>query len=719
MTTLSITNHERAVEQQVSRLLPEPKTKTQTAIEYVKHGLSVIPTNYSKKPTLNSWHAFQSHLPDVYELSKWWYNNDASMAIICGEVSGHLECIDFDEKYNIAELSLFERWLQLVREQNPELTNKLVVQTTQNKGFHVIYRCSTIEGNQKLAQRYTTSDEKREEPNLRSRTLIETRGEGGYILCYPSSGYSISNGSLLSIPMINPEERALLLQCARMMNEIVSEADIVKANKVYSGKNRPGDVFNKAGDHKKLLVKHGWTYSYESSIHEHWIRPGKTGGTGATYHKEKGLFYVWSSNALPLEMQKAYTKFTLYAALETNNDYREAAKKLASEGFGEAPDVETSGAELQKIETYLSEHYQFRRNVVTSRVEFMSKDGQTYNTLRDIEQNSLFRELKKKDFAITIDTLGRLLNSDYVSDFDPFVSYFENLPAWDGVTDYIGILAKTVKLESANENDLFKHNLRKWLIGVVACAIEPNHINQTMVVLVGEQGIGKGRWLKRLMPLSISRYYFEGIIKTDNKDTLVNLSECLLINLDELETLNKTDIGELKSLITRTSVKVRRPYDRLQEDLPRRASFVGSVNPTDFLNDPTGTRRFLAFQVVSIDLEAMPNMDLVFAQAFALYRQGIEWWFNEKEIGDTNSRNMKFSAQGYEEQLILSMYEKPESGKGTWMTSTEIAESISVQYTSFKVDRQSVRNIGIALTKHGFVFKRPGNVKTYEILLKK
>jgi hypothetical protein len=719
MTTQSITNHERAAEQRVSRLLSEPKTKTQTAIEYFNNGLSVIPTYPTKKAALQSWKLYQTQLPAIQEISKWWYGNDHSIGVICGQVSGGIECIDFDEKYNIGPTPMFEKWKALVERDIPGLFNRLVIQRTQNKGYHAIYRCESVGGNQKLASRATTEDERKKNPNEKSVTLIETRGEGGYFLAYPSNGYALCNGSFQNIPRITPQERDILIECACALNEYIEPNTIQKVKGGHQNGNRPGDVFNRTGDHRMMLEKNGWQLRFEDNVREQWTRPGKTDGYSANYHKDLGLFYVWSSNASPLLPGKAYTKFTLYTALEANGDYSTAAKQLSAEGYGVSEAGVASGTTIMKIEEKLSEQYEFRKNIITSRTEYRNLNDDTFLELTDYKLNSIYIELLKQDIKTSKDTVAQLLNSEFVENYDPFVSYFENLPAWDGVTDYIGILAKTVKLESANENNLFKHNLRKWLIGVVACAIEPNHINQTMVVLVGEQGIGKGRWLKKLMPLSLSRYYFEGIIKTDNKDTLVNLSECLLINLDELETLNKTDIGELKSLITRTSVKVRRPYDRLQEDLPRRASFVGSVNPTDFLNDPTGTRRFLAFQVKSVNLEAMPNMDLVFAQAYALYRQGVEWWFNEKEIGAINSRNMKFSAQGYEEQLILSMYEKPESGKGTWMTSTEIAQSLSVQFTSFKIDRQSVRNIGLALTKHGFASKRPGNVKTYKILLKK
>ena len=57
-------------------------------------------------------------------------------------------------------------------------------------------------------------------------------------------------------------------------------------------------------------------------------------------------------------------------------------------------------------------------------------------------------------------------------------------------------------------------------------------------------------------------------------------------------------------------VKYRMPYDKYVEEHPHLASFVASVNGNDFLTDPTGSRRFLPFEVLSIDIErAKANLD--------------------------------------------------------------------------------------------------------------
>ena len=131
--------------------------------------------------------------------------------------------------------------------------------------------------------------------------------------------------------------------------------------------------------------------------------------------------------------------------------------------------------------------------------------------------------------------------------------------------------------------------------------LEEKEINHTVIIFTGEQGLGKTTWLLNLVPEPLRKYRFSGTISVSNKDTLVHMSECMLINLDELETLNKSEIGEMKELITKGTIRQRLPYARNNSSLIRQSSFVGSVNNGQFLTDITGNRRFLCFQALSIN----------------------------------------------------------------------------------------------------------------------
>ncbi|WPQ66598.1 VapE family protein [Chitinophaga sancti] len=144
------------------------------------------------------------------------------------------------------------------------------------------------------------------------------------------------------------------------------------------------------------------------------------------------------------------------------------------------------------------------------------------------------------------------------------------------------------------ENDeLWSLCFKKWIVATVGCATVDSITNQTAIIFVGNQGVGKTRWMKRLVPLRLENYFYSGIPNLKDKDSKIRLSECFLINMDEMDNLAKHHSERLKEMISKASIRERRPYGRNDELMPRRASFMGSVNSRQFLNDSTGTRRYL------------------------------------------------------------------------------------------------------------------------------
>jgi predicted P-loop ATPase len=224
------------------------------------------------------------------------------------------------------------------------------------------------------------------------------------------------------------------------------------------------------------------------------------------------------------------------------------------------------------------------------------------------------------------------------------------------------------------------------------------------LVLTGDQGAYKTTWLTNLCPPSLKEYIFTGKIDVDKNDTQSMLSEFLIINIDDqLRNLNRKDENALKTLITLESVKVRKPYDRMITKRPRIASFCGSVNGNDFLTDPSGSRRFLPFEVKSIDLEEFQkiNIDAVWAEALQLFHSGFRYWFTKEEIAEINNHNQEFEVTDAETELLLELYEavprnSPESEE---LTSSIILYNLETHFNT----KLSGKKLGEALNKLKFV----------------
>lgn len=322
------------------------------AVGYLRAGLSVLPVNAdgSKRPALSAWKQYQNHPPTVAELQGWFNSKTRGIALVCGAVSGNLEGVDIDAPELIPEYSA------LVEKHAPGLLARLVTVETPRGGRHLVYCCVGIEGSQKLALRevelgeISTEEAKRLKAYQRKRdrkwckvhTLIETRGEGGYFLapgspaaCHATGReYRLLQGSFATIPEITPAERAILLDCARSLNEYIKDSQQMSEPPLNNGL-MPGADFNLRGDVCALLERHGWRKGGGSGLGERWIRPDGD-RPSATHFTESGKFYVFSTNAAPLESDRAYSPFALLTALDHGGDFHAAAKALAAAGYGES-----------------------------------------------------------------------------------------------------------------------------------------------------------------------------------------------------------------------------------------------------------------------------------------------------------------------------------------------------------------------------------------------
>lgn len=352
------------------------------------------------------------------------------------------------------------------------------------------------------------------------------------------------------------------------------------------------------------------------------------------------------------------------------------------------------------LENFLNKHYCFRKNVVTSRIEFKTIKASEYSLLDDFKLNSIYRKLKLNRINTNIGELRSIINSDFIKEYDPFVAYFESLPIWDGKTDHIAQLAALV--ETTN-NDLFQKTFKKWMVALVGSACKPEIINHTVLVFSGKQGVGKTTFMMNLIPIQLNRYVFSGSINPTSKDSLVQLSECLLINMDELETMNKSQIGDLKELITKGSIRIRRAYGFHVENMTRRASFSGSVNDKEFLNDSTGNRRFLCHDIKSIDYKTSVELDLVYAQAYSLFNSGFKYWFDGAEIDEITAHNEEFQSLTFEEELLLKFYERIlDKEAKLFLSTTDIASNLA-EHQKVNITNSFTQNLGKALAKHKFV----------------
>ena len=305
----------------------------------------------------------------------------------------------------------------------------------------------------------------------------------------------------------------------------------------------------------------------------------------------------------------------------------------------------------------------------------------------------------------------------YIPEVHPLRDYVNGLAPYNPKSgDWIDLLAQHVKVKVEDAGDFEKLDARwrvcfkKWFVGMVASWMDDQVVNHQVLVLVGKQGIFKTTWLESLLPRHLRRYCCKMANASQlNKDERLRIAEFALVNFDELESMTSKELSVIKSIITASDVNERGAWEYTKERRLRLASFCASTNNRRFLNDLTGNRRWLPFEVESIQdphYEVIPY-SYVYAQAKHLIDNGFNYWFDLDDIAILEEHNEEYRSQESEEQLLPVLFDIPAEDKGVFMTTAEIGGKLRA-YGNISHGMPTNR-LGMVLSRMGFKEVRKGN----------
>ena len=314
------------------------------------------------------------------------------------------------------------------------------------------------------------------------------------------------------------------------------------------------------------------------------------------------------------------------------------------------------------------------------------------------------------DMNITSREVMTALQSDLIPDVHPLREYILSLPPFTpDQPDWIDWVAQQVHVR---ESALWRTCFKKWFVAMVASWMKDEVVNHQVLVLIGKQGIYKTTWLEHLIPPHLRAYACKLANSSDlNKDERLRIAEFGLISLDEIDSMNSRELNQLKSIITATDVNERAAYAYTKERRVRLASFCASGNRRDFLTDITGNRRWLPFEVESIQspFTTILPYERMYAQAWALAQDPFfSYWFDLDEIEVLEQHNLHFRDESNEEQLLDVYFAVPpiDATNAKFLTTAEISERL-IYYGNIKKP-MSLSRLGVLLSQKGFLSIRKG-----------
>lgn len=221
--------------------------------------------------------------------------------------------------------------------------------------------------------------------------------------------------------------------------------------------------------------------------------------------------------------------------------------------------------------------------------------------------------------------------------FHPVIDYLNSL-TWDGNERIRKALHHFL---GADESDLTYESLKLMMLRAVSRAFHPGCKFDTMLCLVGGQGVGKSTFFRFLA--HDDRWFSDDIRNLADDKVFQRLQGHWIIEMSEMTaTTNAKSIEDIKSFIGRQSDNYKLPYAIHAMDWPRQCIFAGTSNKMQFLPaDRSGNRRFLPIQcngnnaevhILNNPAESRAYIDQMWAEIMTIYNSGDYCLTLDKEM---------------------------------------------------------------------------------------
>lgn len=355
-----------------------------------------------------------------------------------------------------------------------------------------------------------------------------------------------------------------------------------------------------------------------------------------------------------------------------------------------------------RTRAFLHAYYDIRRNVMTGVVQCRERDGfgYSFHDLTDAERNTMSIRALMSGIDSWDRDISRYLDSSLIPEYDPVNDYLEHLPRWDG-RDRIAPFAMQVKTSNAD----WVRNFHIWMLSMAAhwMGKDSLHGNAIVPLLIGKQGSGKTSFCATVLPPELRDYYNDRIDFKNETALNLGLSSFALVNIDEFDSVKRSQQPLLKYILSKNDVKMRPPYGKAYEQRRRYASFIATTNNLCPLVDSTGSRRFICIKADAIDIQHDVDYGQLYAQLKEEIDNGARYWLNDEETEQLMRQNLPFQRIDDYMVMIDHTFKKPaDCNNKSKMLLSDIVSVLAETYPTLERKKMTSRDVGKCLREMGY-----------------
>lgn len=377
---------------------------------------------------------------------------------------------------------------------------------------------------------------------------------------------------------------------------------------------------------------------------------------------------------------------------------------------------------MNEVKDYLRKNRSWRHNTLTGKVEYQENGG-GWKEVDDRFIDTILTRLREQGLPVKDNVLRSLVNSeDFAPDYAPHLEWLKSLPTWNPESDpdYIhDFFFGHMEFGPMADLELYDLVFHRWLVAVVALWRGEIDANPIMPTFCGSQQIGKSFLASHILPPCLQSYQ-TAVSPNDpiNKDTMLTLSEVLLVIFDEIAINSDSKSNTMKFLLTSGQINLRDAYGHYRKSRPRMASVIATTNYHQFIRETEGNRRYIGIDLVGTkNIYIHPlNYEGAYSQAVYLLEHGYEPKPTYDESLLISQYNRQFLSPNDCEEALLTFVRRPKEGeRSEAYTAGDLLRELN--YRGFQGRGFNSVNIGKAMKSLGFETRRINGYNKYTIVL--